>query len=425
MNWRGLVLAALIALAGCAGFEAAESQPPGTDELERQLLVMIQTAPPHYRPGAPFAQSYGSRAARPRLDPVGHALARDHGVRLVDDWPMPALGLHCFVMEAAPEQSPAALAERIAADARVESVQRMQLFQTVGRGDPGAPLPASALALELDRLHQIATGRNVRVAQADTGVDLAHPELRGRLARARNFVAGTRYAAEVHGTAVAGVIAARADHRTGAVGVAPEATLLPLRACWPDPRDADTAFCSSFALARAIQFAVDERVGVLNLSLAGPRDRLLERLIERAAESGMAVVAAVDPSAPERSFPASHPRVVAVAVDDDAGLPGNAILAPGHEVLTTVPNGGWRLFSGASFAAAHVTGVAALLLERKPGLHGDELRAVLTRRAERAPAASGATRLDACATLREVAGGCGCAAASDQPVRGQRSPRAC
>lgn len=422
MNWRGLAAAASIGLAGCAGLGPAESQPPGAGELERQLLVMIATAPPHYRPGAPFAQSYGSRAARPRLDLVGQALARDHGVRLADDWPMPALGLHCFVMEAAPGPLPAALAERIAADPRVESVQRVQLFRTVGRSEAGDPLEASARARELDRLHRIATGRGVRVAQADTGVDLAHPDLRGQLARGRNFVDGTRYAAEVHGTAVAGVIAARVDNETGAAGVAPDATLLPLRACWQDPRNADTALCSSFTLAKAIQFALDERVGVLNLSLAGPRDRLLERLIERAAESGMTVVAAADPGAPDRNFPASHPRVVAVAVDDDARLPGNAILAPGREVLTTVPDGGWRRFSGASFAAAHVTGVAALLLERKPGLHGDELRAVLTRRAEGPPTLSRA-RLDACAALGEVARGCDCAAASVQSVRGL--PRAC
>ncbi len=406
MNWRGLVLPALIWLAGCAGVPPAEPQPPGADQLERQLLVMIATAPPHYRPGVPFAEGYGSRAVRSRFDRVGHALARDHGLRLVDDWPMPALGLHCFVMEVAPGQSSAALAGRIAADARVESVQQVQLFRSFGRGDPGHPPPGSTLARELERLHRIATGRNVRVAQADTGVDLAHPHLRGQLARARNFVEGTPYAAEVHGTAVAGVIAARADPKTGAVGVAPEATLLPLRACWQDPRNGDTALCSSFTLAKAIQFALDERVGVLNLSLAGPRDRLLERLIERAAQSGMTLVAAADPSAPNHGFPASHPRVLAVALDDDARLPGNAILAPGHEVLTTVPGGGWRAFSGASFAAAYVTGVAALLLERKPGLHGDELRAVLTRRAERAPAVSSATRLDACAALGEVARSC-------------------
>ena len=78
----------------------------------------------------------------------------------------------------------------------------------------------------------------------------------------------------------------RADNSVGIVGVAPDATLLPLRACWPDQADSDTALCSSFTLAKAIQFAVDQRVRVLNLSLGGPRDRLLERLIDRARMRG-------------------------------------------------------------------------------------------------------------------------------------------
>ncbi len=123
---------------------------------------------------------------------------------------------------------------------------------------------------------------------------------------------------------------------------------------------------------------------MLNLSLSGPRDRLLERLIDRAAERGVAVVGAVDPAAPDRSFPASHPRVIAVAVGDDPRLPDHAILAPGRAILTTVPAGGWGWFSGASFAAAHVAGIAALLIETRPSLSGEEIRAVLQSRGERA-----------------------------------------
>ncbi len=387
------------ALVGCATPDPGAA-PAG--DHERQLLVMIAAAPPHYRPGT-AASGYGSRATRPRFDLAGLALARDHGMALSDDWPMPALGVHCFVMTIPEGQSRETLAAQLAADPRVESVQPVQLFRTLGRNDPYYAMQSSARVLDLDRLHQTATGRDVRIAQVDTGVDLSHPDLRDALTEARNFVNGSRYAAEVHGTAVAGVIVARADNNLGIVGVAPAATLLPLRACWPDPGNADRALCSSFTLAKAIQFAVDQRVHVLNLSLGGPRDRLLERLIERAADAGMTVVGAVDPAAPMRSFPTAHPRVIAIAADDpllqpDVELPRGAILAPGREVLTTAPDGRWRFFSGASFAAAHASGVVALLLEKSPDLNGEAVRALLAQPDSRA-GPTAALRLDAAAAL--------------------------
>lgn len=386
-------------LVGCATLDLGTTP---ADDHERQLLVMIAAAPPHYRPGT-SASGYGSRATRPRFDLAGLALARDHGMTLADDWPMPALGLHCFVMTIGAGQSREVLAAQLAADSRVESVQPVQLFRTLGRNDPYYAMQSSARALDLDRLHQIATGRNVRIAQVDTGVDLSHPDLHGALTEARNFVDGSGYAAEVHGTAVAGVIVARADNSLGIVGVAPEATLLPLRACWPDQADSDTALCSSFTLAKAIQFAVDQRVRVLNLSLGGPRDRLLERLIERATEAGMTVVGAVD-AVPGRSFPSAHPRVIAIVSADDprlasnVELPRGAILAPGRDVLTTVPHGRWRFFSGASFAAAHATGVVALLLEKNPDLNGEAVRALLAQPDPRGEPTAG-LRLDGAAAL--------------------------
>lgn len=397
-----LLLAAAIALPGCAALEQTSAPTIGASDPERQLLVMIETATPRYQPGAAGASGYAAHGVRVRAESIAAAIARDHGMKLVHGWPMPALALHCFVMEVAPGASTAGVVARVAADLRVESAQPVQLFRALGRIDPEAERRSSERQLELAQLHRTATGRDVRIAQADTGADLSHPGLAGRLAAARNFVDDSAYVAEVHGTAVAGIIVARPGNGVGAAGVAPDATLLPLRACWQDPANADAALCTSFTLAKAIQFALERQVRVLNLSLSGPRDRLLERLIDRAAERGVAVIGAVDPAAPDRSFPASHPRVIAVAVGDDPRLPEHAILAPGREILTTVPAGAWGWFSGASFAAAHVSGIAALLIETRPSLSGDEIRAVL-QRGQRASPAGGAPRLDACAALAEAA----------------------
>ena len=138
----------------------------------------------------------------------------------VDNWPMPALGVVCFVMEA-PEDLPLQpLIERIALDSRVESVQAVNSFRVLARDDPLYRLQPTATLWHLDELHRVATGRNVRVAAIDSGVELQHPDLRGRIALARNFVDGRGAVAELHGTAVVGIIGARADNNVGIVGVA-------------------------------------------------------------------------------------------------------------------------------------------------------------------------------------------------------------
>jgi len=231
--------------------------------------------------------------------------------------------------------------------------------------------------LRLDELHRMATGKRVRIALVDTGVDVGHPDFKGQTLDAKNFVDASDYLAESHGTAVAGIIVAKADNRVGIVGVAPDATLLALRACWQNSADAGDAVCSSFTLAKAIQYAISRHANVLNLSLAGPRDRILERLIDKAIENGISVVGAIDPASPSNSFPASHIGVLAVAAAGTVGSDSMAIYAPGDHVLTTMPDGGWGFVSGSSFAAAHVTGIAALLLEISPALKPEDIHAML------------------------------------------------
>src|SRR6185295_8428623 len=137
---------------------------------------------------------------------------------------------------------------------RVESAQPINVFHTLGHNDPLYPLQPGARQWRLAELHEVATGRNAIVAQIDTGVELDHPDLRGQVALARNFVDGSDWAGEAHGTAVAGIIAARADNGIGIAGVAPQAVLMALRACW-QAGDRGAASCNSFTLAKALQFA--------------------------------------------------------------------------------------------------------------------------------------------------------------------------
>ena len=168
--------------------------------------------------------------------------------------------------------------------------------------------------------------------------------------------------------------------------------------------------CNSFTIAKALQFALDQKVQVINLSLGGPRDRLLARLLDAALARGVTVVGAADPALPDGGFPASHRGVLAVAADDVHDIPGNALLAPGRDIPTTVTEGRWGFVTGSSFAAAHVTGLVALMRELAPNLTAREIREALEIR----PAATaGGPRgaVDACAAIARIGGVCACACA--------------
>jgi hypothetical protein len=426
-----LLLLACVVLAGSAPVFARSPPVDGDADaaavVDRQLLLMLRAPPPHFRPEASYGGGYRDAPGRDARRRIARSLARAHGLRLLDDWPMPALGLDCFVLEAPSADGRAQLLAQLAADPRVESVEPMQTFRVLAQGVPaqGDPLGATQPAMadwHLRELHKLATGRHVTVAALDTGVDATHPDLRGQRLLTRNFIDGNAYAAETHGTAVAGIIAARADDGVGIAGIAPGARLLGLRACSQLARGG--AACSSFSLAKALQFALEAKAQVFNLSLTGPPDRLLGRLLDVAMARGASVVGAVDVDAADGGFPASHPGVLAVAGLQSsrslpAGtLPSSVLRAPDRGIPAPRPGGGWDLLSGTSFAAAQVSGLVALLRELSPRLGADDLRAALSAPATSTPMASTPIGLglapkrppsiDACAAVGRVAGRCAC-----------------
>ncbi len=378
---------------------AAPDEPSAASAVAgHQVLLLLRLPPQHYRPESAYSGGYGDGAAHGARRRVAAALAREHGLSLATDWAMPLLGVDCYVMDVPPDQAPERVAQALSQDPRVAWAQTMNVYRTRGHNDPLYSLQPAAQTWHLSELHEVATGRNVRVAIVDSGVDDKHPDLAGQLALKQNFVDERSDVPEQHGTAVAGIIAARADNGVGIVGVAPNASLLALRACWQETPQ--STLCSSLTLAMALHFAIAHEADVINLSLSGPPDRLLARLIDAALTRNITVVAAVDRGLPDGGFPASHAGVVAVA--DAAGPPSAspALLAPGRDVPTTLPGGRWNLVSGSSYAAAHVAGLFALLRERLP-------------QREMAPSAASVLsfssgQIDACATLARVAGDAAC-----------------
>ena len=233
-------------------------------------------------------------------------------------------------------------------------------------------------ALRLAEIHNSFTGTNVKVAVIDSGVDRENPELNGGqvldgcdwVTSPTNVCRGTGVLDENgHGTHVAGIIAAKNDGY-GVTGVAPGATILPLRVLGAD----GSGWLSD--IAAAIDYAVVNGAKVINLSLGGTLDYSLIRIsVEQAVASGVTVVAAAGNggSGAAASYPAAYPGAIAVAATTESNLiagysnSGNYIdvAAPGSAILSSWPTGtGYARLSGTSMASPHVAALAALIIQR-------------------------------------------------------------
>jgi subtilisin family serine protease len=378
-------------------------------EAPQQVLVLLNMPAPHFRPDGFYSGGYARTAGRAARRRTAATLARSHGLRMATDWPMPALGLDCYVMDVPAPLRPIDVAGQLASEPGVAWAQVMNVFRPLGHDDPLFEQQPAAREWHLAELHQSATGRGVRVAVIDSGVQADHPDLSGQVAARLNLVANRPDTAELHGTAVAGIIAARADNHVGITGVAPLARVLALRACW-QASPAET-LCTSLSLALALSAAIEREAAIINLSLGGPPDRLIQRLIESALARDIAVVAAINRLAPDGGFPADLPGVIAVA-DRPSPQARRSVAAPGTDILTTLPGSRWGMVSGASYAAAHVSGLLALMLDARsrdasfPGRA--RARALLA-----ADLVSGADgRIDACASLAQSSLSCSCTCGS-------------
>lgn len=403
VRWRAVLGLALLLALGCAGSGSAPpaSASPDTDvppPTDQQVMVTYPPAPPWL-----WARTTSE-------------LAQLYRLRTLYSWTMASLGEQCVVFEVPRGKSAQDLVKRLASHPRVGSAQTVETFHVQGGTDPYASRQYSSRALRLDQAHRWATGKGVRVAVVDTGVDFDHPDLRDRVVKAQSFVdkGEKTFTTDIHGTAVAGLIAASANNGVGIVGVAPGAEIYALKACWQQPPGSREALCNSYTLAKAVDFAILQDVQVLNFSLAGPPDPLLGRLIGAALAKGIVVVAA-DGGAPSLGFPASYQGVIGILGSDPKGgaisPAGTRVLstlaAPSVDILTTAPRESYDFFSGSSFAAAQVSGIAALLLEKSPKLTPAQLAAVI-RKTARPLSPSPIAQVDACAAVASVAGDARC-----------------
>jgi subtilisin family serine protease len=389
---RLAIAAALAVLLAACATPPRDHEPPtaatATATANRQILVTVRQSVELAAglTGAPSARYLQRRyGPAPTVDRVLSQIAHDHGLRRVDGWEIQSLGVYCEVLNVPIDRDVDAVIAAIAADPRVDIVQRMNVFetQTTHYDDPFVGLQSAAAELDVEEAHQFATGRGVSIAIIDSGIDANHPDLRGRVRIARNLVSEHPLArdGEVHGTAVAGIIASAVNNNVGIIGVAPDVSIAALRACWAIANDSVAAQCSSFSLARALETALALKPNVINLSLAGPADPLLLKLLGVVISRGIVVVTAQpEQAAAGVSFPSSHAQVFAAHSSIEAGSSDSPynVAAPADEILTTTPGAKYAFLTGNSLAAAHATGVVALLMERDPELDAERIAAILT-----------------------------------------------
>lgn len=236
-----------------------------------------------------------------------------------------------------------------------------------------------------------ASGRGVRVAVLDTGIDMNHPDLKANIDGGFDCINETTNVIDDngHGTHVAGIIAA-CNNDLGVVGVAPEARLYAVKAF-------DSKGQGQVSdIVQGVEWCIANRVHIINMSFGTiDSSKALAMAIQKAAQTGIIMVAAAgnDGRRDNVLYPARDPNVIAVAAstrgDRIAAFSNSgeqvAMAAPGEDIYSTYREGGYKSLTGTSMACPHVTGAAALLLSISPGLARDGVREVLCRTATKLP----------------------------------------
>jgi hypothetical protein len=312
-------------------------------------------------------------------------LAQRHRLIRIESVSIPMLAATLFRWRIPDNRPMARVLQDLSNDGDVRFSQMNMSYRTQ---DAGAKAPAEgdagqyALAkLHLPEAHLLARGTDVAIAVIDSGIDVSHPELAGAIIGTYDAL-NSKEGAHPHGTGVAGTIVAHAR----LVGGAPAARVLAIRAFAANPSSG--AESTSFVVLKALNYAVQQNAQIINMSFAGPADPLVQQALGVAFARGIVLVAAAGNAGPNSPplYPAADSHVIAVTATDSGDHlfaqanrgPQVAIAAPGVDILMPAPEDKYQVNSGTSFAAAYVSGVAALLIDRNPGITPDGVRAALT-----------------------------------------------
>jgi len=252
------------------------------------------------------------------------------------------------------------------------------------QSDAAAPIRNSIdlwAAIRPDTTWQGCTGRGVRVAIVDSGVDTEHPDLKGKIRGSVeavaedgkiNFHPSTSGDQAGHGTACAGII----------TKLAPDVELYSVKVLGPNASGSGDMFLVG------LDYAIKQKFQVINLSLGTTKREYfgpLHDLLDRAYHAGCIVVAAAN-NLPYPSYPSIFSSSLVSVVKRTGGDPFNfgyrygqviELVAPGVQVETTWPGGGYRQLTGNSFACPYIVGIIALIMEAYPNLTPFQVKTIL------------------------------------------------
>jgi subtilisin family serine protease len=250
-------------------------------------------------------------------------------------------------------------------------------FYTTEQGAAPDPTQYALGKLRLTEAHALAKGASIRVAVIDTTIDAKHPDLAGAVVETFDAT-GVPDKPHAHGTGIAGVIAAHGK----LTGVAPSVKILAINAF-----SSKASNGTSMNILTGLEWAGTSNADIVNMSFAGPLDPELQLKVAALRRKGAVLIAAAGNAGPKARplYPAAYPEVIAVTAtdaDDKVFEQANrgthiAVAAPGVAILAAAPDASYRMQSGTSFAAAQVSGVVALLLERNRKLDGAAIRRIL------------------------------------------------
>ncbi|HTS94452.1 MAG TPA: S8 family serine peptidase [Stellaceae bacterium] len=389
----------------------------GNPDKPGSLENLLQPPAEGAKPPAPTRSAH-TPSGRPRsqeilvahrhgVGPDPATLGRRIGAEVGATYELPSVGFDVSVFRLRAGDSAEAAIRRLPTDPAILAADRNQSFATAGEVTTAsadeittsaaaghATLRARTLQYALGLIHAPApepriTGKGVRVAVIDSGIDPRHASLQGKVLLAVDLVGeapdmnpSLRAREVIHGTGIAGVIAAEG----GLQGVAPDARLISIKAFSVRSEHDGETYSSSDRIVRAIDVALRLHARIINMSFGGPPDRLIELMVREALAQGAVIVAAAGNSGPgSTSYPAAYPGVIAVTASDrrDELYPEAAsgafvtVAAPGVDIITTAPNGGYQVLTGTSIAAAHVSGLAALLIQANPSLSPSEVKELI------------------------------------------------
>lgn len=350
------------------GTSQGEHGTPASAARKKALDAKDQKAAQHV-PGQVVFLIENNKAGLANLDRA----AKKYGLTVSEKNVLKSLNRIMVVSSTAKDS--AAVAEAMKNEAGVYNAQPNYVFATMAGQDPMSSMQNLVSMLDLQEVHSKVSGKHITVAVVDTGVEVEHEDLRSHIVGYQNFVSGSSYQGETHGTAVAGIIGA-GRNECGIVGIAPDVSLLALRACRQVSKTSSVGECLSTSLVRSLDAAISAKVHVVNLSLgAYVNDTLMGMMIDSGHEKGIVFAAPVgnDPTAENIAFPASHSKVISVAGLDELGnpLPNKKLaskadaVAPATHLFVTTPGNSYNFIDGTSLASASISGIIALSMEKK------------------------------------------------------------